>query len=241
MVAWFCEILRVPLVPAPLKTLQLYCAVVNHPGTLRGHLGAWRKAHHAKLEIWAGEACPIIKAAHDGGAQTLPDAQPRKRMRRNLLLMVLAWAATAGEVELGLVASWAYSFLLRVKSEFLEQASWKTVRLEGNVSKLGPIIRKHRRDLVELERPCVCRGPHKLACPHLWLTARFEQAKQRGGEPLLTKTESCLKKLLHRALRAAGVPEEELSEWTFHAFRRGAGVDLLQRTKLGRVQDWIKC
>lgn len=178
----------------------------------------------------------------------LPPRQEPRRLRKALARKVAAIAARKNQIQLGLVISWGYNFLLRINSELIKQGNWRTMTHQSQGPKLGPILRKDRKVTVVLERQCLCNTQHSILCPDAWLRARWDEVGRNKDIPVFDLKIWELRNQFHAALQEAGVDPEEIPLWGFHSIRRGAGVDLLQKRSIRpstgadqmlREGDWI--
>ena len=145
-----------------------------------------------------------------------------------LLTALLEAAVRTEDYLMGSACCLAYIFALRVPSELLAQGRRNQLRVFPDRICIIDLKRKGRVQLSELVRSCTCRA-RPLTCPHLWVDYALNATSAARLFPITSAQFHLRFQVL---LRAAGVPPDVCPQYTSHAFRRGVGVDILERQGL---------
>ena len=229
MIQWACDILQLRALPAQLSTISRVAAVVNNHNTLRAWLAAWRDWHIRARLPWAGDGDPYLRMIRRGTERLAPPEVPKGRVRFLLWRRLLKLAATKGLIEFGTLCNLAYVFAARVPSELLRQCTWGKLSISSGALLWQGVCRKGKPRPSDLRRWCVC-AKDPLLCWHAWLEALWEQRQQQDlhGGRLFTMSPAVVTAKLQELVAETGISETEARTYTTHAFRRGAGVDVLQ-------------
>jgi len=215
-------------------------SVCGNAVALRGHIAAWHKAHILAGKKWPHLDQSLFDAVYKGTVSLQAPRSPRPGVRLPLLEAILEVAVGADNFMFAAACALAYTFVLRVPSELLRQfrvSNTKAARDWGAAVGLAPgerLIRKNRPGGTVLARPCTCKLSGRMAklCPHLWLLFLRERAV--ADQLFEGYTYAQFVRDLRIALRAVAESRSHLAEvvgdpeaWASHAFRTGAGRDLL--------------
>lgn len=208
---------------------------IDNPSTMRGHTAAWKRLHTIEGQKFP-EKDRICKMLQQSNRLALPPQTAPKRMAKEIATKVLRVAARRAWVELGVMISWGYQYLSRIHNELIKQGTTKTMQVTAEGTRLGPIKRKNRPNLVTMERSCLCKTKHAVMCPCKWLQTRIaeimeQEAPISEGQETFTEYTHTLLWQMREALWEAGeeVDMKELKRWTFHTVRKGAALDVLQK------------
>ena len=244
-VARFCNIMRRPAVPATAELVLLYATVCGCAATLRGHIAVWHKAH-----LLAGIASPHIPSDYRGTAALQAPRRPRPGARRQLVEAIARAAVLRREFRFAAACVLAYVFLLRVPSELLGQfrvSNTRAARGWGAAVGMSPgalLVRKNRPAGTTLSRACTCRehDPPAQLCPHMWL----QYLRESCPDDLLfegysySRFISDLRSTLRLVASSDPVLREHIGDpatWGSHAFRTGAGRDILAASGVTAARD----
>jgi hypothetical protein len=184
--------------------------------------------------VWVGDQNPLLRQIRKGTERLAPKAPPRGRVRLSLWRQVLHLAATKGLIEFGTLCNLAYIFAARVPSELLHQCRWSKLDLTRTQLTYNSVVRKGKPRPSTLVRWCVC-GKDELLCWHTWLGALKEQQSSNNfseSQLLFSMSARSVSNTLQSLLLECGFTAEEAAKYTTHAFRRGAGVDVLEAEDL---------
>ena len=218
--------------PASYVTIRRVTSIVNNPSTLRGWLAAWRHLHVMASLPWLGDGDLFLRAVRIGLVKHMGPAPMRKRMRASRLLALLQHFINHDLMLEATAAALAYIFALRIPSELLAQAEGQRFVLKrANRIEYGPIRRKGQWKSTTLSRWCTC-ATTPLLCARFWI-AYLHECRNTGL--CFNFAASTLMRRLATALQATGVPQQELSHWTSHCFRRGSGIDVLNKSGVAEM------
>ena len=223
MIEKVCNLLGADVVPATIKTIRRASTLCNNPQTLKGWLAAWKRLHLQRGEQWAGDGDSELSAIRLGTFKSLPLAQPKKRIQKQLLRRMLHAAIKMDEFWIGAGCCLAYVFGLRVPSELLGQGRRDQFRIEPHCVRLVDLKRKGRADLSRLVRNCTC-SLDAILCPHPWLAFALQRSEEAR---LFDMSPSAFHEGLRSLLVVAGVSSEEAALFTSHSFRCGSAADIL--------------
>ena len=225
----FCFLLEKEAVPAEIVTIRRYTALCNNPGTLRGHLAAWRLLHLVFGFEWPGDKDPFIRAVHAGLVRWLPARLPKLAIRIELATNIVLHCFRTGEAHhicFGIMASLAYLFALRVPSELIRQGHKDIIKITETHIYYGPIRRKGSATPVVLSRRCLCKTQHKILCAHFWYP---HVGRAINPQAMAFNSWDCssFNNMLRRVLTALNPSSQTVQKHCSHDFRRGCAKDML--------------
>ena len=149
MVEWACRVFNGQVCPTELPTIRRVAMICNNPQTLKGWLASWRHLHLQRGNSWQGDADPMLKPMRTGTLKALPDAPPKRRIRRPLLRKLLKAGIKRDLILEGGIMCLAYVFALRIPSELLSQGRWEQFKTDQSSISIIPLKRKLKRSLTE--------------------------------------------------------------------------------------------
>ena len=231
MIAWAAEILDIPLLEVPVKDIRKVAVCVNHTGTLRGYLSAWRLAHVANGMTWQGDSDDFLGAVRRGALLTTTVVRQKVWLQRAQIKDVLDWALEEDRCWFGFKVVFIYTFMLRAPSEFFAQFDFALVEIGQGKMEYGPIKRKAKKDKQIVPAYCTCSADHSF-CLHKWWPVA-KKAKEIG----VTDRGTC--KRFMDTVRAALIDKGYDREWVklvgSHSIRRGAAMD----AALAQGPEWM--
>lgn len=212
--------------------LGSFASCFDSPSTLKKYLG-----HVKKAAMLLG--CPFPERhTVDGllrGASKLAVKPQKSYITARAVSQITEQLVKSGRIQLACFISVAYTYQLRVQSEAIplqfdgrpsrgSSALWHSA-IEVEEGQIVIVLRtRESLDICRIARRCICKGwPDKVICGVCSLKRILRQAQDGGGCRVFPDVRSSDIDVLKGIGRCRG-----LGAITWHGFRRGRTVDLLE-------------